>query len=86
MTFWTRPALLSFSQTAATCSAAKLGPLFDPRRMTCVASLPSVSTIAERPCLVTERNVWDEAAARIASTAMSIEPSCDVRRGGKTSA
>lgn len=35
----------------------------------------SVSTMAEMPCLVTERKVWPVAAARMASTAMSIEPS-----------
>jgi hypothetical protein len=33
-----------------------------------VESFPLVSTMAARPCLVTERKVWEEAAARMAST------------------
>ena len=37
--------------------------------------LTSVSTMALRPCLVTDKKVWPCAAAFMASTAMSIEPS-----------
>lgn len=47
--------------------------------MTCVESLPIVSTMADRPCFVTDRKVCDAAAALMASTAMSIEPSCRQR-------
>ncbi len=46
-----------------------------PRRMTWQASLPLVSTMAEMPCLVTERKTCSLLAALIASTAIEIEPS-----------
>jgi hypothetical protein len=43
--------------------------------MTWVELLPCVSTMADKPCLVTDKKVWPDPAALMASTAMSIEPS-----------
>jgi len=46
MTLSDTPALRRPSAAFCTCSAEKLGPLFEPRRMTWHAGLPSVSTTA----------------------------------------
>ena len=75
MSLGDNPAFFNISPAANTCSASKFGPFDEPLKMTCVELLPSVSTMAERPCLVTERKVCPDPAALIASTAMSIEPS-----------
>ena len=43
--------------------------------MTKQSSLPLVRVIAARPCFVTPRKEWPQAAARIASRAISRDPS-----------
>jgi hypothetical protein len=46
-----------------------------PRRMTKQSSLPFVRVMAANPCFVTPKNEWPQAAARIASSAISNDPS-----------
>ena len=46
-----------------------------PRRMTKQSSFPFVRVIAANPCFVTPRKEWPHAAARMASRAISRDPS-----------
>ena len=64
------PAFCKAATASFTCSSSKFGPREEPRRIRWQDLLPVVETMAETPCLVTERKQCGQEEETMASTAI----------------